>query len=117
MGFTWATREEAVAEVRSVEVDRFIAQRYAARAMQEAARRNREGDFAGAAAALQGVARRVREYAGKDAELQEVAQKLDDEAQAYQAPVTEHKRKADFAASQAMTSSRDQMGQRARWKA
>ncbi|MFH1467076.1 MAG: VWA domain-containing protein [Pseudomonadota bacterium] len=116
LDFTWVSGEAAKAQPRDVAVDRFVAERYAARAMQEASRRNREGDYKGAAAAIEGVARRVRGYAGQDGQLQGVVQKLEEEAEAYRAPVTESKRKSDYARTQAATSSRDVTGQRQRWK-
>ena len=114
---TWADRDTDRGQARDVDVDRFVAERYAARAMQDAARLNREGDFRGAAKALRGVARRIQRYAGTDGLLQQTSESLCLEAEAYKAPVSQAKRKKDYARSQAQSSSRAVTGERQRWKA
>ena len=53
-------------QVRDREVDREVAALYAARAQKEAALLNRKGDYEGARRGLEGVARRIRGYAGSD---------------------------------------------------
>jgi Ca-activated chloride channel family protein len=102
-------------QIRDVEVDRFVAERYAARAMQEAARLNRDGDFRGASRALRAVARRISRYAGNDLSLQQTSVSLQEEAEAYKVRVSVSKRKADYARSQATSSAMDPMGKRQRW--
>ena len=91
-----------------------MAERYAARAMQDAARLNRDGDFRGASKALGGVARRIRRYAGEDGQLGQIAQQLEQDAQAYQAPVSVSKRKSDYFQGQTVSSSRLLSGKRKR---
>ena len=54
---------------RNAEVDRAVARVFAARARQEATALNRVGNFPGAQAALHGVAKRIRTYAGRDTEM------------------------------------------------
>ncbi len=112
----YASPEVNRSQARDVEVDHFVAERYAARAMQDAARLNRDGDYQGAAHALRSVARRIQRYAGADAQLNSVSSTLSSEAEAYQAPVSTSKRKADYARSQAQSSSRALTGERQRWK-
>ena len=67
--WTIATGPEVGAQARNRRVDHAVAQAYAAVARREAGRLNRDGDFAGARHQLTGVARRIVEYAGDDAEL------------------------------------------------
>jgi hypothetical protein len=56
------------------------------------------------------TARRIRSYAGKDAELREIARVLEAEQGAYAAPMAESLRKqAHFASANALRS-RDAMG-------
>lgn len=103
------------AQARDVEVDRFVAERYAARAMQDAARLNRDGDFESAAKALRSVARRIQRYAGDDDALSQTSTTLEEEAGAYRVRVSVSKRKADYARSQAASSARAPSGKRQRW--
>jgi Ca-activated chloride channel homolog len=66
---------------RDVEVDRAVARIFAARARQEATRLNRNGDFEGASRALIGVAKRIRSYARRDAEMRAVIAELQHDAE------------------------------------
>jgi Ca-activated chloride channel family protein len=111
----YAARDDNRAQARDVEVDRFVAQRYAARAMQDASRLNRDGDFTRAAHALRSVARRIRRYADDDPELLQTSVSLAEEAEAYKVRVSVSKRKADYARSQATASSMGVSGKRQRW--
>ncbi len=115
--FAYADRAANRAQARDVEVDRFVAERYAARAMQVAARLNRDGDFAAASKTLSRVARRISRYAGADDQLDQLSQQLEEESQAYQAPVSMAKRKADYFQGQTVSSARALSGKRKRWKA
>ena len=54
------------AQPRDRDVDRAVARLFAARARQEAVRRNRDGDFIRARRALTATAERDRSYAGDD---------------------------------------------------
>jgi len=112
--FGWADRATNKAQARDVVVDRFVAERYAARAMQAAARLNRDGDFRGASKALGRVARRIRRYADSDVQLGQIAQQLEQDAEVYQAPVSVAKRKTDYFMGQTVSSSRALSGKRKR---
>ena len=68
------------AQPRDIEVDRAVASVFAARARQEATIHNRRGDYAGAAAALAAVAKRIRGYARSDVELKLVVAELERDA-------------------------------------
>jgi len=113
VGYT--DRDTNRAQARDVDVDRFVAERYAARAMQDAARLNRDGDFRGASKALRSVARRIQRYAGNDVELTQTTTSLEHEAEEYKVRVSVSKRKADYAVNQATSSARAPSGKRQRW--
>ncbi|MBA2701333.1 MAG: VWA domain-containing protein, partial [Chloroflexi bacterium] len=66
VGWTYAEHRANDAQERDHEVDRAVAEVFAARARQEAVTLNRRGSFAAARAALAGVAHRIEEYAGSD---------------------------------------------------
>ena len=72
---------------RDREVDRQVARIFAARARQEATRLNRSGDFDAARAALASVAKRIRGYAGGDAEMKAVVAELERDAIQVAAPM------------------------------
>ena len=68
---SWAYADDAAndAQPRDREVDRAVARLFAARARQEAVRRNREGDFAAPAGSWTGPPGGSRAYAGDDPDL------------------------------------------------
>ncbi|HUG48760.1 MAG TPA: VWA domain-containing protein [Candidatus Limnocylindria bacterium] len=72
---------------RDREVDRAVARVFAARARQEATALNRQGAYPAAAAALSKVAKRIRGYAGSDAELRAVVAELERDASEVAAPM------------------------------
>ncbi len=84
---------------RDVEVDRAVARVFAGRARQEAAGANRRGDYRGAQLALEGVAKRIRSYAGRDTEMRALVSELESRSAEVAAPMPELDRKAMFAAS------------------
>jgi Ca-activated chloride channel family protein len=79
----WRYADSATNDVqeRDVEVDRAVASVFAARARQEAARLNKLGDFEAAGAVLLAVAKRIRTYAGRDAELRGIIAELEQDAE------------------------------------
>ncbi len=115
LDLNYTDRKRNRRQARDVEVDRFVAERYAARAMQEAAKLNRDGDFRGASDTLKAVARRIQRYAGDDLALRNTSTNLEHEAEEYKVRVSVRKRKADYARSQAQTSARAPSGKRQRW--
>ena len=82
---TWVYADNASndAQPRDVEVDRAVARQFAARARQEALIRNRAGDYQGASRLLKRTEQRIRDYAGRDAELRAIVSELDAEAPAF----------------------------------
>ena len=84
---------------RDRSVDRVIATVFAARARQEAVRLNRVGDFRGARAVLEATARRIRSYAGRDAELLQIADELVGQAAMFERVMPERSRKVAYAES------------------
>jgi hypothetical protein len=85
--WTWADNAANDAQPRDVDVDRAVARQFAARARQEAVALNRQGDFEGARNAVNGVARRIRKYAGRDAAMRDLVHALEDEAEQFRAPM------------------------------
>ena len=77
--FTYASHDDNDRQPRDVEVDREVAKLYSARARAEATEANRHRDYEVARRVLEGTARRIREYAGNDSELQAIALELHDE--------------------------------------
>ncbi|MGQ0714858.1 MAG: vWA domain-containing protein [Gemmatimonadaceae bacterium] len=74
--WTFAGHAENDRQARNRIVDRAVAGLYAARARADATEHNRHGDFARARHVLTATARRVRSYAGDDAELNRLADEL-----------------------------------------
>jgi len=72
---------------RNAEVDRAVASVFAARARQEATALNRAGNYSGAQAALVGVAKRIRSYAGRDTVMRALVGELENDAQNLAIPV------------------------------
>jgi len=105
---TWTYADHAAndAQPRDHEVDRSVARLFAERAKQEAVRLNREGRYAEAGKALEGVRKRVAAYAGSDAELRAIVAELREEAPAYAAMMPEMERKQRHFASSVMARSR-----------
>jgi Ca-activated chloride channel homolog len=81
LAWQYATDRENDAQPRDREVDRIVARVFAARTRQAAVAMNRQGDFQGARSALEATARKIRGYAGSDAELKAVGAALMDEAE------------------------------------
>jgi Ca-activated chloride channel family protein len=86
--WTWADHAANDGQPRDVEVDRSVATQFAARARQDAVQRNRQGDFAGARHVLAATAKRIREYAGRDARMRELVSELSAEAETFAAPMS-----------------------------
>jgi Ca-activated chloride channel family protein len=95
---------------RDREVDRAVAELYAARARQEAVALNRAGDYAAARQRLAGVAGRIDRYAGDDAGLRSIVARLAEEEAAFAAPMAELNRKQAYFAASAVLRTRDAEG-------
>lgn len=79
----YASHRENNEEPRNVEVDRAVAQQFAARARAEATEFNRNGDLDRARRVLDRTAYRIEGYAGDDPELVELARSLRRDVQVY----------------------------------
>ena len=92
---SWAYADDAANDhqERDRVVDRAVARIFAARARQEAVGRNRHGDFDGARHAVEATARRIRGYAGRDAELRAILAELEGAVQELAVPMREMERK------------------------
>jgi Mg-chelatase subunit ChlD len=110
LAWTYADDRTNNGQTRDRDVDRAVARQFAARARQEAVRRNRAGDLDGARHILAATARRIKSYAGKDAELGGLVSELEAESPRYAAMVAEADRKSLHFASANMARSRDIQG-------
>lgn len=109
---SWVYADDAAndAQSRDREVDRAVARLFAARARQEALRRNRDGDFDGARRVLDGTRGRIEGYAGDDPDLRSLLGTLAGEELVYAAPMAEASRKSLHYASANLLRSRDGAG-------
>ncbi len=98
---SWEHADDAANDTqpRDRSVDRVIAGVFAARARQEAVRLNRDGRYDAARAVLEATARRIRSYAGDDAELRRIADELMRESETVQRVLPERARKVMYARS------------------
>jgi Ca-activated chloride channel homolog len=87
LAWTWADDRANDVQPRDADVDRAVARQFAARARQEAVRRNRVGDYAAASSMLEATARRIAKYAGRDPELRAIIHELEDEGSSFAAPM------------------------------
>jgi Ca-activated chloride channel family protein len=110
LAWTYADDRANDAQTRDPEVDRAVARLFAARARQEAVRRNRTGDFEGARRVLEGTAGRIRLYAGSDPETTALVDALTRERATFSAPMPERSLKQAHFASANLLRSRDVQG-------
>ncbi len=98
---SWEHADDAAndAQSRDRAVDRVVAGVFAARARQEAVRRNRMGDYRGARSVLEKTAQRIRSYAGEDVDLRRIADDLLAEASTFERVMPERSRKVAYAQS------------------
>jgi Ca-activated chloride channel family protein len=105
-----APSAEVGAQPRNRAVDRAVAEAYAALARREAGRLNREGQFEAARKRLTGTGARINSYAGDDSFLNDLARKLEQDAEAHAREMAVGERKARYAASSYAMFSRAPMG-------
>lgn len=108
--WTWADDAANDRQPRDADVDRAVARQFAARARQEAVVRNKAGDFGRAREVLDATAKRIRTYAGQDAELQAIAAELESGTQEFAAPMDAARLKQVHFASANALHSRDALG-------
>ncbi len=111
LGWAYADDQSNDHQERDRVVDRAVARIFAARARQEAVGRNRAGDFDGARHLVEATARRIRGYAGRDAELRAILAELEGELHELAAPMMEMNRKDMYARSSYQLRSRMPDGQ------
>ena len=111
LAWEYATDRANDEQDRDREVDRAVAGVFAARARQEALALNRTGDFDAARRRVSATARRIRGYAGRDAELRRILEDLEQESAVMAAPMMEMNRKRAYFASANLMRSRSAMGQ------
>jgi Ca-activated chloride channel family protein len=109
---SWAYADDAAndAQPRDADVDRAVANQFAARARQEAVRLNRAGDYATARKVLESTGRRIGSYAGADPELRGIVQALASEGDTFAAPMAPMALKEAHFASANLARTRDAMG-------
>lgn len=109
--WTYASHSENDRQPRNREVDRAVAALYAARARAEATEANRVGDFDRARQVLERTARRIGQYAGNDATLNELARGLRDAVPDYaEVLMSPMALKASFYAAESAVRGRDEYG-------
>ena len=99
LSWEYATDQANDAQQRDLNVDRAVARTFASRARQEAVVLNRAGDYAAAEHIVESTARRIRKYAGRDAELRKVISELEQESVQFNAPMAPQALKVAHAAS------------------
>jgi Ca-activated chloride channel family protein len=109
---TWEYAKDGLndRQERDEEVDRAVASVFASRARQEATQLNRAGNFPAAQAALVGVARRIRDYAGRDSVMRGLIAELEQEAEGMARPMAPAAAKAMYFAENAKMRTRDFSG-------
>lgn len=81
--WTYASHGENDVQPRNREVDRVVAELYAARARAEATEANREGRYDHARRVLERTADRIREYAGDDSQMRTLVRMLREDVPRY----------------------------------
>jgi len=102
------------AQRRESDVDVSVAQRYAARAREEAAELNRAGDLERARGVLLATARRIREYAGHDQRLHDLVRELEQTAVRHRARFEAHELKGERAGAYNIREAKDLLGRKLR---
>lgn len=110
LSFEYADGRTNDLQPRDGDVDRRVAEQFAARAREAALEMNRRGDYKGANARLDAVARKIRSYAGSDARLLTIADRLAGDQASYSAPMPMMAAKQAHFASVNLRRSRDASG-------
>jgi len=110
LAWTYADDKANDLQPRDRDVDRAVAQLFAARARQEAVQRNRMGDYAGAQRILDATAQRIAGYAGNDPEMRALIAALGREQVMFSARMAEPNLKEAYFRSSNLLRSRDASG-------
>lgn len=109
--FTYATHEANDQQPRNRAVDRAVARLYASRARADATEANRDGDLERAHRLLERTAKRIRDYAGDDADLRRIVAELRADMSHFGHRVMDAKAlKLAMFSSEAMSKGRDALG-------
>jgi Ca-activated chloride channel family protein len=109
--WTYAGHAENDSQPRDREVDRRVAEVYAARARAEATEANRHGDFEAARRVIEATVARIRQYAGNDPDLRRIWQNLERERPQYElAVMSPAMMKGSFYAAEMMVKGRGSSG-------
>jgi Ca-activated chloride channel family protein len=110
LAWEFADHQANDTQARDRDVDRAVAQIYAARARDEALSLNRAGHFEQARAVLRRAADRIREYAREDRVLLDLAEELLSEQDRYASHMSAMEMKARYYSSMNLMKSRDPQG-------
>ena len=110
LSWEYASDRANDAQPRELEVDRLVANVFAARARRDAVDLNRRGDYEAAGRALKSTARKISAYAGHDRELRTIVDGLMQEAELFGQVMMERTRKEHYALSSNLMRSRDLEG-------
>ena len=109
--WSYATHHDYDVQPRNREVDRAVAELYAARARAEATEANRQREYDRARHVLEATAHRIGTYAGDDTELRHLAHMLREAVPEYaEAPMSAAALKMSVYASELVTKGRDTSG-------
>ena len=110
----YADHDTNDAQARDEEVDLAVAQRYAARAREEAAELNRAGELEKARSVLRATARRIREYAGRNQQMLELVRELERTATRHHERFEGHELKHERFASYNIREAKSALGRKLR---
>jgi Ca-activated chloride channel family protein len=110
LSWTFADNNTNDSQPRDSEVDRAVAELYAAKAREEALEHNRSGDHRSAKAVMSTTADRILRYAGNDINLKQVANALVQEAADFEEAMDPSKMKASYYSAQHSLHNRDITG-------
>lgn len=95
---------------RDLDVDRLVAERFAARARERATLHNRDGEYGRAARGLRTTAERIRAYGDGDVVMEALAEALLREAEEMRTPLDVKSRKELFFRATSASRGRDELG-------
>lgn len=110
MAWRFADDKENEAQPRNHQVDKAVAELYAAKAREEAVEHNRMGRYDLARAAMARTAERIHQYAGSHSDLKKIASGLRQESALFQTPLCASEMKAQYFQSQHTLRHRDSTG-------
>jgi Ca-activated chloride channel homolog len=116
VNWTFADHAANDKQARDRVVDAAVAELYAAKTRDKALEHNRKGEFDSARAEMRETARRIRQYAGNNQSLLQLADTLEREGEEYHARMSAMETKARYYGSHYAMTYRDAMGKSKRSK-